>query len=112
VKLIRCIVPPSQVDGVVEALKASWILGLTVTGGGGWRPQQAIRPRVYRGCEYEVRDLPEAIIDVTAQDHAVAEIVQVVVDTCGSAVDGGGGQILVMPIDESYTVRSRRHRIA
>lgn len=106
-KLIRCIVQPSQVDGVVEALKASWILGLTVTGGEGWHPQQESRRSVYRGCRYEVRDLPEAIIDVTAQDDAVDEIVRVVMNTCSEGQNGNDGRILVMPVEESYSIRTR-----
>ena len=109
-KLIRCIVQPSQVDEVVDALKASWILGLTVTGGGGWHPQQEPRQSVYRGCRYDVRGLPEAIIDVTVQDDAIDEIVRVVMNTCCVGQDGDDGRILVMPVEESYSIRTRPRR--
>jgi nitrogen regulatory protein PII len=100
-------VQPSLADGLVDTLKASCILGLTVTGGGGWHPQQESRQSVYRGCRYDVRDLPEAIIDVTAHDDAVDEIVRVVLNTCTEGQNGDDGRILVMPVEESYSIRTR-----
>jgi nitrogen regulatory protein PII len=112
VKLVRCTVQPNQVDDVVDALKAEPILGLTVTGGGGWHRQQEIHHAVYRGCKYEVRLLPSAVIDVTASDDAVDDVVRVVMKMCSVGATGDDGRILVMPVEESYSVRIRPRRSA
>ena len=110
-KLIRCTVQPSQVDEIVDALKPTCVLDLTVTGGGRWHPDQQARQYVCRGVEYQAGLIPEAIIDITVPNDAVEEIVGVVLDRCRSGVNGDDGRINVMSVDESYTIRSRQRRI-
>jgi nitrogen regulatory protein P-II 1 len=103
VKLIRCVVQLYQVDELVDALKASGVVGLTVTGAGGWDYQQQSSRAVYRGCSYELRLRPEAVIDVMVEDDAADATVRVVMDTCRVGERRDDGRILVMPVE---------HRIA
>ena len=47
----------------------------------GTRQQESSRT-VYRGCSYELRLRPEAVIDVMVEDDAADETVRVVMHTC------------------------------
>jgi nitrogen regulatory protein P-II 1 len=112
VKMIRCVVQPYQVDEVVDALKASGVIGLTVTGAGGWDRQQASGRTVWRGHSYELRLRPEAVIDVTVDDDAADEIVGLVMRTCRIGEKREDGRIFVLPIEEIYSITTRQRCIA
>src|SRR5262245_44732464 len=103
-------VPPYQVEGVVDALEAYDISNLTVIGGGERCTDGATG--FYRGCKYKVRLVQTSIIDITAPDDQVEGIVRTVVDVCNTSPEPSSGRILVMTLDEWYTVRSRQQRIA
>jgi nitrogen regulatory protein PII len=112
-KLIRCTVQPYRVDEVVDALKAlGEVHSLTVTGGGGWSERQQGRHGVYRGREYEERLHPEILIDVTAPDHAVDDVAQIVMDRSSIGRKGDDASILVVPVEDWREIRARQRRIA
>jgi nitrogen regulatory protein P-II 1 len=109
-KLIRCTVHPFQLDEVVDALDAFDVSNLTVIGAG-----ERCRPDatgVYRGHKYKIRLLPTSIVDITASDDQVDDIVRTLTNTCGIGPKGIDSRILVMPVNEWYTVRTRERRIA
>jgi nitrogen regulatory protein PII len=110
VKSIRCTLQPFQLERVVDALDAFDISNLTVTAGGE-RCRDEITG-VYRGCSYKVRFVQTSIIDITAPDDQVDGIVQTAMNRCGTGQQPSDGRILVMPVNEWYTVRTRPQRIA
>jgi nitrogen regulatory protein PII len=109
VKLIRCIVPPAQIDELLDALDPIDIVNLTVTAGG--ERSRGGKTTVYRGCEYRVRMVPTSVFDITACDDAVDDIVRTVTDVCRIGPDVNDGRILVVPVEAWYTIRATR-RIA
>jgi len=104
-KLVKCIVRDYKVDETSDALKQLDVSGFTVTrvGGHGRHPNPTT---VWRGVEYEVRYLPQTMIDVLVSDDMVDDVVRVVMETAHTGV-AGDGRILVMPVEDAYTIRTR-----
>jgi nitrogen regulatory protein P-II 1 len=109
-KLIRCTVHPFQLDQVVDALEAFDISNLTVTGAGERCCKNVTG--AYRGQRYKIRLLPTSIIDITAADDQVDGIVSTLTRLCSFGEQCNDGRILVMPVNEWYTVRPRERHIA
>jgi nitrogen regulatory protein P-II 1 len=112
VKVIRCTVQPFQIDQVIDALQGFDIWNLTVTG--GWeRPRsQDSETFVFRGCQYKPRLVPTMVIDVTVADYIVDDIIRVVSDTCTTGPARDDRPILIIPVDDWRTVRTRERQIA
>ena len=109
-KLIRCTVQPLKLDEVVDALEAFDISNLTVTGAGERCGDKVAG--VYRGRKYKIRFLPTSVVDITASDDQVDDIVRTVTNVCSVGPHSSDGRILVMPVQEWYTVRTHQKRIA
>jgi nitrogen regulatory protein PII len=110
VKLIRCTLRPFQLETVVDALEPFDISNLTVTGGGERCGDNVTG--VYRGGRYKVRFVQASFIDITAPDDQVDDIVQTVTNLCSTGQEQSDVRILVIPVNEWYTVRTRQERIA
>jgi len=101
-KLIQCIVRPGKLDDLVNALR-QFTTGITAreirTWGteGGWHG-------TYRGVEYDTL-MPRVLLDIVTDDTWVDDIIRIVAET-GRTGESGDGSIHVMPVDESYHVRT------
>jgi len=104
-KLIKCIVRPDFVIEATCALEKLGVSGLTVTDVRG-RGRRTRPVGDFRGVEYE-RFLPMSMIDVIAPDDLVDEIVQLVINHTRTG-EFGDGRVLVMPIEEGYSIRTRQ----
>jgi len=109
-KLIRCTVHPFQLDEVVDALDSFDISNLTVTGAGE-RCRRNVTG-VYRGGRYKIRLLPTSIVDITTADDQVDDIISTLTRLCSFGEQCNDNRILVMPVNEWYTVRTRARNIA
>jgi nitrogen regulatory protein P-II 1 len=104
-KLVKCIVRPHKVEETTDALKQLDVSGVTVmqVGGRGSRPN----PKgVFRCHEYEVRYMPQMMIDVFVADYLVEDVVRIVMDTARTG-ERGDGRVFVMPVEEAYSIRTR-----
>lgn len=104
-KLVKCIVRPDFVADVTAALEALGVSGITVTDVRG-RGRRTRPVGDFRGLQYD-RFLPMAMIDVIASDDLVDDIVQAVMDRTRTG-EYGDGRVLVMPIEEAYSIRTRQ----
>ena len=104
-KLVKCIVRPDFVAEATSALEKLGVSGITVTEVRG-RGRRTRPIGDFRGVEYE-RFLPMSMIDVIASDDLVDDIVQVVIDHTRTG-EFGDGRVLVMPIEEAYSIRTRQ----
>jgi len=104
-KLVKCIVRPDFVAEATSALEKLGVSGITVTEVRG-RGRRTRPIGDFRGVEYE-RFLPMSMIDVIAADDLVDDIVQVVIDHTRTG-EFGDGRVLVMPIEEGYSIRTRQ----
>ena len=104
-KLVKCIVRQDKVDDTTDALRQIDLSGVTVTRVGG-RGRRANPKGFYRCCEYEVRYMPQMMIDVVVADCMVDDVVRIVMETAHTG-QSGDGRVFVMPVEEAYTIRTR-----
>ena len=103
-KLVKAIVRPTKVDDVKNALEKIQISGMTVTEVRGHGKQKG-HTAIYRGQEYNVSILPKMEIEVVLPDSIVDDAVKAII---GAARTGeiGDGRIFVIPVGESYKIRT------
>jgi nitrogen regulatory protein PII len=103
-KLVKAIVRPNKVDDVKNALEKIQISGMTVTEVRGHGKQKG-HTAIYRGQEYNVSLLPKMEIEVVLPDSIVDDAVKAII---GAARTGeiGDGRIFVIPVGESYRIRT------
>ncbi len=104
-KLVKCIVRPDSVAEATAALERLGVSGITITEVRG-RGSRTRPVGDFRGFQYD-RYLPMTMIDVIAADDLVEDIVKVVIDHTRTG-KFGDGRVLVMPIEEAYSIRTRQ----
>ena len=104
-KLVKCIVRTDKVEATTDALKQLDLSGVTVTEVGG-RGRRTNPKRCWRGHEYELRYLPQMMIDVVVADYMVDDVVRIVMETARTG-ERGDGRVFVVPVEEAYTIRTR-----
>jgi nitrogen regulatory protein PII len=103
-KLIKAIVRPNKVDEVKNALERLQISGMTVTEVRGHGKQKG-HTAIYRGQEYNVSLLPKMEIEVVIPDSVVADAVKAITEAARTG-EIGDGRIFVIPVGESYKIRT------
>jgi nitrogen regulatory protein PII len=103
-KLIKSIVRPNKVDEVKDALSSMGISGMTVTEVRGHGKQKG-HTAIYRGQEYTVSLLPKMEIEIVVPENSVDEVVRIIAKSARTG-EIGDGRVFVMPVDESYRIRT------
>ena len=103
-KLIKSIIRPNKVDEVKEALDKMGIGGMTVTEVRGHGKQKG-HTAIYRGKEYNVSLLPKMQIEVVVSDSIADDAVRAIV-TAAKTGEIGDGRVFVVPVEQSYRIRT------
>ena len=103
-KLIKCIVRPNKVDEVKDALEKIGISGMTVTEVRGHGKQKG-HTAIYRGKEYNVSLLPKMQIEVVVVDTVVDDAIKAVVQSARTG-EIGDGRVFVLPVEQTYRIRT------
>jgi len=103
-KMIKAIVRPNKVDDVKSALEKMQISGMTVTEVRGHGKQKG-HTAIYRGQEYNVSLLPKMEIEIVVPDNLLDEAIKAVIQAARTG-EIGDGRVFVMPVDESYRIRT------
>ena len=103
-KLIKAIVRPNKVDDVRDALGRISLPGMTVTEVRGHGKQKG-HTAIYRGKEYDVSLRPKMQIEVVVADNLVDEVVTAII-TAARTGEIGDGRIFVVPVEQSYRIRT------
>jgi nitrogen regulatory protein P-II 1 len=103
-KLIKSIVRPNKVDEVKDAIEKLSVSGITVTEVRGHGKQKG-HTAIYRGQEYNVNLLPKMEIEVVVADELVDEVVKAIIQTARTG-EIGDGRVFVIPVAESYRIRT------
>ena len=103
-KLIKTIVRPNKVDEVKDALGKLNISGMTVTEVRGHGKQKG-HTAIYRGKEYNVSLLPKMEIETVVADEVVDEVVKAIIQAARTG-EIGDGRVFVMPVSQSYKIRT------
>lgn len=109
-KLLKIIVRPSKIEEVREALGRLNISGMTVTEVRGHGKQKG-HVAVYRGKEYNVTLLPKMEIEAVVPDALADDAIEAVVRAARTG-EIGDGRVFVLPVDESYRIRTGEKEIA
>ena len=103
-KLLKSIVRPNKVDEVKDALAKLNIAGMTVTEVRGHGKQKG-HTAIYRGKEYNVSLLPKMEIEVVVPDRMVSDCIKAVIEAARTG-EIGDGRVFVMPVEQSYKIRT------
>jgi nitrogen regulatory protein PII len=108
-KLIKSIVRPNKVDDVRNALEKLQISGMTVTEVRGHGKQKG-HTAIYRGQEYNVSLLPKMEIEVVVAEAIVDAAVKAIAEAARTG-EIGDGRIFVIPVGESYKIRTGEREV-
>ena len=103
-KLIKAIVRPNKVDEVKDALGTLGVEGITVTEVRGHGKQKG-HTAIYRGQEYMISLMPKMELDIVVGDAMVDEVVKAVTSAARTG-EIGDGRVFVLPVEESYRIRT------
>lgn len=103
-KLLKCIVRPSALEKVKEALSALGVMGMTVSEVKGYGRQKGHK-EVYRGAEYNIDFTPKLEIEVVVGE-AIAERAIEAVKEAANTGNIGDGKIFVVPVDQVVRIRT------
>ena len=103
-KMIKSIVRPNKVDDVKDALAKLNIAGMTVTEVRGHGKQKG-HTAIYRGKEYNVSLLPKMEIEVVVPEPLADDAIKAIIAAARTG-EIGDGRVFVMPVTESYRIRT------
>ena len=103
-KLLKCVVRPSALEEVKEALSQLGVMGMTVSEVKGFGRQKGHK-EVYRGAEYNIDFTPKIEIEVVVSNELTEQAVSAVRDAAQSGRIGDG-KIFVMSVDDVVRIRT------
>ncbi len=103
-KLVKAIVRPNKVDEVRDALEKMSVGGMTVSEVRGHGRQKG-HTAIYRGKEYDVTLLPKISIDVVVTNNVVEDVIQAIIRAARTG-EIGDGRVFVLPVEQSYNIRT------
>src|SRR6266542_1908034 len=109
-KLIKAIIRHNKVDDVRDALEKIGVSGMTVTEVRGHGKQKG-HTAIYRGKEYNVSLLPKMEIETVVPENVVEEVVKAIIQAARTG-EIGDGRVFVMPVTQSYRIRTGEVELA
>ncbi len=98
------VVKPFRLDGVLQALKAFEVEGISVQEVRGYGRQKG-HAELYRGAEYIVDFLPKVKLEVVCTDEMVHQVVETI-ERAAKTGRIGDGKIFVSPVEEVVRIRT------
>lgn len=102
--LLKAILRPDKLDAVKDALEKVGVTGLTVSEVRGHGKQKG-HTAIYRGKEYNVTLLPKMALEVVVDDHLRQAAINAIIEA-GRTGQIGDGRIFVIPVADSYRIRT------
>ena len=103
-KLLKCVVRPSALEEVKEALSQLGVMGMTVSEVKGFGRQKGHK-EVYRGAEYNIEFTPTIEVDGVVSNELTEQAVSAVRDAAQSGRIGDG-KIFVLSVDDVVRIRT------
>ena len=104
-KLVKCIIREDKVDETTDALQEIDVSGVTLTPVRG-RGRGPNPKALFRGSAYEIRHMPQMMLDVVVSDDSVDDVVRIVMRAARTG-KRGDGRVFVIPVEDAYTIRTR-----
>jgi len=103
-KMIMAIIKPAQLDGVMDALEAKGVTGMTVSEVKGHGRQKG-HTEIYRGTEYTVNLLPKIKIEIALPEDQVEAAIEVIREHANTGKIGDG-KIFVFDLASVMRIRT------
>lgn len=103
-KKIECVIRPTKIDDVKEALVAIGVTGMTVTDVRGYGRQRG-RTEKYRGNTYIVNLLPKVKLEFVVPDERAEEVTEVIIEAAQTG-EIGDGKVFVSTVEEAVRIRT------
>ncbi len=103
-KLLKCIIQPSKLEDVKEALAAVHVQGMTISEVRGFGRQKG-HTELYRETEYTVDFVPKVEIEVVVPDSMARAVLDTLVKSARSG-KVGDGKIFIMNVDQAVRIRT------
>ena len=103
-KLITAIIKPFKVEEVKDALKATGIVGMTVSEVRGFG-RQGGHTETYRGAEYNVDFVPKVKLELIVDDAILDSVIDTIKTAAGTGKIGDG-KIWVSGIEHLVRIRT------
>lgn len=103
-KKVECIIRPTKLESVKDALGKFGIKGMTITNVYGCGLSYG-RTEIYRGSEYNINLLPKIKVELVISDEQVDEVISIVKNEAYSG-EIGDGKIFVIPVDNAIRIRT------
>jgi len=102
-KLIQCIIRQEKLSDVVAEL-SKIVPGMTISEVRG-HGRQGGHNISYRGVEYSVALLPKTMVEIVIDNNKVEDVLTAVARHSRTG-EIGDGRVFVVPVDQSYHVRT------
>lgn len=103
-KMVKAIIKPFKLDEVKDALAKIGVEGMTVSNVKGFGRQKG-HSEIYRGSEYTVDLLPKVVLDICVPSDMVEKTVDTILESARTGKIGDG-KIFVMPVEETYRIKT------
>src|SRR5690349_17598369 len=103
-KLVTAVIKPFKLDDVKEALKATGVVGITVSEVKGFG-RQGGHSEVYRGSEYKIDFVPKVMLEIIIEDEDVTSVVDTLVSSAATG-EIGDGKVWVTPVEDIVRIRT------
>ncbi|MEL7567339.1 MAG: P-II family nitrogen regulator [Dehalobacterium sp.] len=103
-KKIECIIRPSKLDDVKEALDKAGIKGMTVTNVIGCGLQRGVK-EYYRGSSYTVNLIPKIKIEVVLVDNLLEKAISTITSTARTG-ELGDGKLFIYDVADAIRIRT------
>ena len=103
-KLISAIIRPFKLEDVTTAIKATGVLGITVSEVQG-AGRQGGHTEVYRGTEYTTDLLPKIKVETVVDDGVVDTVVGAIVEAARTDKIGDG-KVWITPVEGVIRIRT------
>lgn len=101
---VECIIRPTKLDDVLDAVREAGASGMTVTDVIGFGRQRG-RTEKYRGAEYTVKLQPKVKIEVVVPDDAAEALVAAVAKAARTG-EVGDGKVFVTRVESAMRIRT------
>lgn len=103
-KKIECIIRPSKLDDIKDALYEAGIKGMTVSNVMGCGAQRGMKES-YRGNTYAVNLIPKVKIEVIVVDDILGKAVSIILDKAHTG-NLGDGKLFIYHVEDAIRIRT------
>lgn len=104
-KKIEAVIRPEKFQPLRNKLTEIGIAGLTITEAAGTGKQKG-QKGLFRGTTFQIQLLPKLKVEMVVDDDQLDEIIDVILEACGTG-EVGDGKIFIFPMEDVISIRTK-----